>query len=211
MISIEKLLTGPLGVNTYIVYREGERSCVLIDPAELKKVKKRLDELSLKCEAILLTHGHFDHIMGVAALKNEYGARVYIHKNDAAALYDDKINLSVMAGTHVEPSKADVLLEGGEKLKLAAMEFDVISTPGHTSGGVSYILDEERIVFSGDTLFRLSVGRCDLPGGDEETLLHSIVYKLFELKGNYKVLPGHIRETTLDFERENNPYTRRWG
>ena len=102
-------------------------------------------------------------------------------------------------------------MEGGEKLKLAAMEFDVISTPGHTSGGVSYILDEERIVFSGDTLFRLSVGRCDLPGGDEETLLHSIVYKLFELKGDYKVLPGHIRETTLDFERENNPYTRRWG
>ena len=101
-------------------------------------------------------------------------------------------------------------MNDGDVLKLGSITLQVIATPGHTKGGVCYLFEEERTIFSGDTLFRLSVGRDDLPGGDGDELLNSIVYKLYSLNGDYRVLPGHLRETTLDFERKHNPSTKRW-
>ncbi len=210
MINIETVLTGPLGVNTYIVSRDRASECVVIDPADAKKVYKHLGASGLTCKYILLTHGHFDHILGVKEMQGA-GAKVFIGEKDSDMLYDNNKNLSVLAGVNAESCYADEKLIGGEVLTLCGMEFRVIATPGHSEGGLCYVLDEAETIFTGDTIFRLSVGRTDLYGGSVEKLLNSIVFKLYSLKGDYRLLPGHTRETTLNFEREHNPCTKRWS
>ena len=207
MINIRSIPTGPLAVNTYIVWYgedNGKHDCVVIDPANSGKVLRALEQLDLECRAILITHGHFDHIMGVSKLCQATGARVYINRLDAKAMSDDSENLASMIGFRVDPSEVDVFVDDNSEFEEAGIRFRVIHTPGHTKGGVCYILEDEKVIFSGDTLFFMSYGRTDLPGGDAVALYDSIVYKLFALKGDYRVLPGHERETTLDFERVHN-------
>ena len=212
MLNIVSIPTGPLSVNTYIVWIPNAdkkvNDCVVIDPANSNKVLRALNERELRCTDILITHGHFDHIMGVAKLKAQTGAKVYINPLDAGALKDNSVNLSVMAGLSVDPSCVDVPATDDMRFTAAGIDFHVIHTPGHTAGGVCYIVESERVIFSGDTLVRLSYGRTDLKGGDSVALYQSIVYRLFALKGDYRVLPGHERETTLEFERMHNPATR---
>lgn len=210
MVKITNIVSGYLGTNTYFIYREGETDCIVIDPANGESALKKCRELGVECKYILLTHGHFDHVLGVSKLKDSTGAAIYIHEADAAALYDTKVSLGAMVGASHEPCTADFIVNDGDVLKLGSITLRVIATPGHTKGGVCYLFEEERTIFSGDTLFRLSVGRDDLPGGDGDELLNSIVYKLYSLNGDYRVLPGHLRETTLDFERKHNPSTKRW-
>jgi len=208
MFNVISIPTGPLAVNTYIAWYdggEGEHDCVVVDPANSGKVLRALEERGLKCRAILLTHGHFDHIMGVAKLREATGARVYINKLDSEAVHDDKASLASMVGLRVDPSKVDVFAEDGMRFTEAGIEFNAIHTPGHTRGGVCYVVESERVIFSGDTLFRLSYGRTDLAGGDASALYDSLVYRLFTLKGDYRVLPGHDAETTLEFEKRYNP------
>ncbi|MBR4636692.1 MAG: MBL fold metallo-hydrolase [Clostridia bacterium] len=205
--------TGPLGTNTYIIYNEegtevSPAPCAVVDPASSKKVLDLLLKHHLHCSDILLTHGHFDHIMGVAELKEKHSAKVLIHELDANALTGGAGSLAYMGGILVKKCSVDVLLRDEDVITAAGFPFRVIHTPGHTPGGVCFVSEEERVIFSGDTLFRLSVGRTDLPGGDSEQLFESIAYRLFTLHGDFRVLPGHEDETTLDFEREHNPYVR---
>ena len=204
MLNIRCVPTGPLAVNTYIVWNEGNTECVVIDPANSGKILRALDELGLELKAILLTHGHFDHIMGVAKLKQATNARVYINRLDSKAMSDDGENLAAMVGFRVDPAQVDVFVEDDMRFTEAGIEFSVIHTPGHTKGGVCYVVGSERVIFSGDTLFYMSYGRTDLPGGDASALRDSIVSRLFTLRGDYRVLPGHECETTLDFERIHN-------
>ena len=205
------ILTGPLEVNTYIMHGARAGACFLVDPAEAAPVRQAMEEYGLKPTHILLTHGHFDHILAVAELQKEYGAKVCIHEQEANALSDPRVNLAMVASMHVPPCKADVLLKDGECFDAAGFGVKVIHTPGHSPGSACYVLERENIIFSGDTLFRLSVGRTDFPGGSAQTLFDSISDKLFTLPGDYTVYPGHMRKTTLEFERQHNPVMRDWG
>lgn len=211
MIKIDALELGPIGVNCYIVREEKSNTCIVIDPAEAEPVRRFLEQNALTATHIFLTHGHFDHILGVAGLKRLTGAAVCIHELDAEALGDDEANLAEMFRYSVPHCAADRLLFGGDIVEAAGLKFEVLFTPGHSPGGVCYVERNERVIFSGDTLFCLSVGRTDFKGGDAERLYRSIKDELFALPGDYKVYPGHMRETTLDFERGNNPFMARSG
>jgi len=204
-IVTERIQTGPLMVNTYVVYAQGADSCVVIDPADAAPIKKYAETYGLKIAAVLLTHCHFDHILGVPGLVQE-GAKLYIGENDAAGLNDRSVRLCFMELPEMKP---DVLLKDGDIITEAGLTIKVIATPGHTAGGVCYVLEETSVIFSGDTLFRFSIGRTDFPGGDYATLISSIKNKLFALEGDYAVNPGHDISTTLDEEKQRNPYAGR--
>lgn len=211
MLNIVKLVTGPLSVNTYIVFLKSSARAVVIDPADSRMVINKLSELKLKCDMLLLTHGHFDHIWSVADLAQTLNIPVAVHSDDAAALTDDKINLAFYSGAAVKHHAPDILLSDNELLTAAGIGFKVLHTPGHSPGSVCLLVESEKLIFTGDTLFRLSVGRTDFPNGSSEQLYESILYRLFSLRGDYRLLPGHMSETTLDFEKKHNPFMRRNG
>ncbi|MEG1771989.1 MAG: MBL fold metallo-hydrolase [Clostridia bacterium] len=205
-MNIYSLKTGPIEVNTYII-TGNNKTCVVIDPGSSKEVIELLRARALTCTHILLTHGHFDHILGLKRIKDEFLATVIIQKDDADALESDRKNLGVFSGFSVEKCPPDVTFDDNYEFDAAALHFRAIHTPGHSRGSVCYVLDKEKIIFSGDTLFNLGIGRTDLPGGSEEDILDSITFKLYALPGDFKVFPGHERETTLEYEKNNNPYT----
>ena len=201
-----QITSGSLGEHIYILGQDGAKDVVVIDPGEAAPALAALERDSLNCVAVLLTHGHFDHIGGVRALKDTFGAKVYIHEADAGMLQSNRMSLAVLTGQLGKPVEADILLKGGEMLELAGLTLNVIHTPGHTKGGVCYVLKSNRKLFVGDTLFLEGAGRTDFPGGDEKELYHSIKDRLFPLEGDFDVYCGHEEETTLEHERKNNPF-----
>ena len=202
---------GPLATNTYILWNDGSTEAVVVDPANSHRALNALHEHGLHCCVILITHCHFDHTMGAAELKKQESARLYINRIEAPSLTDGSMSLSHMGGVLINGCKADVLLDDGDRFSEAGFDFLVLHTPGHSPGSSCFVLEKERMIFAGDTIFRLSVGRTDLDGGDARALYGSIVRKLFTLEGDYRVLPGHDRETTLEFERRHNPFIRNGG
>lgn len=155
-----------------------------------------------------MTHGHFDHILGVYGLKEFTGAKVLIHKLDGDCLSDE--NKSLCSWEYPGKQKkmsADILLSDNDKISIGDAVLRVMHTPGHTKGGVCYIDEKDKLIFSGDTLFCLSAGRSDFPGGSTKELFESLK-RLHDLPGDYTVCPGHNKATTLDFERKNNRYMR---
>lgn len=188
--------------NTYIITDEETGETAVVDPSLPEEILiEKLNAENVKY--VLLTHGHFDHIGGVNFVKEKTGAKVVIHKEDEEMLCDKNKNY----GTDSTPIYADILVEDGTELMLGKSKITVMHTPGHTKGGVCYIFPDDRIIFSGDTLFRLTAGRTDLYGGDARTELMSLA-KIAKLEGDYKVFPGHDDATTLNFEREYNRYMR---
>lgn len=207
-ITVEKLVLGDIATNTYIVTENDTSECAVIDPAvDSEELRSKLGGKNVKY--ILLTHGHFDHIMGAKAVKELTGAAVVIHKDDENCLSDENASaFALQYPDSVQPKiTADILTADGDKIVLGNSEIKVMHTPGHTKGGCCYIFEEDRIIFSGDTLFRLSAGRTDL-GGNAREILRSLS-DLAELPGDYRVYPGHESETTLEYERQNNRYMRR--
>ena len=195
---------GPLQENCYLVRREGSDRALLIDPGdEAPKLQAAMDELGVEPEAILLTHTHFDHIGAVAPLARATGAPVYCPREELPILADPSAFFGAMFGP-VEGWEAEHALDGGQRLQLAGFDVDVVATPGHSPGHVTFVLDGA--LFSGDVLFQGSVGRTDLPGADHATLMASIATLLERFDDDTKVHPGHMGLTTLGRERATNPF-----
>ncbi len=197
-LDIKIVTGGPLGVNTYVVGVEGGGSCLVIDPgAEAEKVAKAVG--NRRAQAVLLTHGHFDHML-YAKHWLDQGAKLYVHALDAQALRSPSLNLSQVVNTQLVLPQADVLLEDGDVVREAGVELTVLHTPGHTPGGVCYL--SGKTLFSGDTLFYGSYGRLDLPGGDVQEMIASLS-RLMQLDGETVAYPGHGMKTKIAWERGN--------
>jgi len=204
---ISNYVCGPLGVNTYIVQDEGTGKAVIIDAAELiDEMKEHIDRIGKEnITAILLTHCHFDHTLGAAALRDYTGAPVMIHSLEGDWVDDPQKNCVkyfMMAAGAVFP-KPDKIFHDGDVIEAGDLSLKVMHTAGHSPGSCCFIA--ENVIFSGDTLFQCSAGRTDLPGGNSRHLRQSLA-KLMALDGEYKVYPGHDAPTTLSYERRNNPF-----
>lgn len=197
--------------NCYVLVDERSGESAIVDPAYYNaEIAEKFKEAGAeKPKYILLTHGHFDHIFGVHGLKEASGAKVVIHDADAEFLHDPWKSLAQNNFPEPQlPVVADITVEDGSELMLGEEKIKVLSTPGHTMGSVCYILENDRVMLSGDTLFCMTAGRTDLYGGNEEMMIASLK-RLIALDGDYRVLPGHNRETTLERERTRNWYIRR--
>lgn len=204
--AIKMMVLGPVETNCYFYINKDTKEVVVIDPADrAQKIIDWLNSERLKPTAILLTHGHFDHIMAVDGLKREYDIPVYASKDEVQVLENPQLNASTMMGAYVS-LKADELFADGDVLELAGAKFKVISTPGHTIGSVCFYIEEEKILISGDTLFEASVGRSDFPTGSSRQLIDSIKTRLFVLPEDTSVFPGHGGTTSIAYEKTHNPF-----
>ncbi len=209
-LTVESLPQGPVQANTHIITDTVTGKIAVVDAGDCTAyLKERLQ--GRQVEYILLTHGHFDHILGVAALKELTDAEVCIHAADADCLSSEEKSLcSWECAGQQTPIVPDRLLHEGDVISLGESVLHVLHTPGHTKGGVCYADYENRILFTGDTLFCLTAGRTDFPGGSDEELLASLI-RLRNLDGDFTVYTGHNRVTTLNQERMRNRYMRRIG
>ena len=197
------LTVGPVQENCFVVVEDGR--ALVVDPGdEAERILATIGDVPV--EAILLTHTHFDHVGAVAPVARATGAPVYCPRMEAPVLADINAFVPWPGFGPFEDHHADHLLDGGEHLSLAGLEIDVLFTPGHSPGHVSYSVPAAGALFSGDVLFQSSIGRTDLPGGDHARLLQSIGELLEALPDETQVLPGHMGVTTLGAERANNPF-----
>jgi glyoxylase-like metal-dependent hydrolase (beta-lactamase superfamily II) len=203
---IKTCLVGGFGTNCYVLYRESIQRAVIVDPgADGAYILDICRELSLIPEAILLTHGHFDHILAVKDLKEAFpDVKIYAGEMEKEMLADTNSNLSSYFGKKCTVY-ADVYEKDSAIFSLAGMTFQVLFTPGHTAGSVCYLIESENLLISGDTLFLESLGRTDCPTGNQYMILNSIKERLFALPDDILVYPGHGEETTIGHEKAYNP------
>ncbi len=208
-MKIDRLILGTYQTNCYILRgSESAKDCLIVDTGmEAAELIDFLAKHKLNPVAVVLTHGHADHITGVAALRQKYpDIKVYIHKLDAKLLSDTTSNLSAMAGQPFTTQPADFSLEEGDVVEQAGFKLKVIHTPGHTPGGICLYSKNDRIVFSGDTLFADSIGRTDFPDGSMQQLIKGIKEKLLTLPDETVVYTGHGPSTTIAQEKAHNPF-----
>jgi hydroxyacylglutathione hydrolase len=206
-MDVRSFTVGPVQENAYLVRRDGGDRAVMVDPGdEPERLLEAIDALGVTLDAILLTHTHFDHVGAVAPVAKATGAPVYCPKLEVGILADINTYVLWPGIGPFESYDADETVEGGERLGLAGFDIDVIFTPGHSPGHVTYAIADEAALFSGDVLFQGSVGRTDLPGGDHPTLIASIGTLLERYADDTTVHPGHMGITTLGRERATNPF-----
>lgn len=206
-LSISGFTVGNLAVNCWFLTNEDTKETLVFDPGgESERIDAYAKKHGWTIRAILLTHGHSDHIGGVGRLRELTGAKIYALDKEEPMLLDAKTNLSVFIDRRVITLEADEFLKDGQELTLAGITLRVLHTPGHTPGGCSYYCAEAGCVFAGDTLFCGSVGRSDFPGGSMSELVRSVREKLFSLPDGTKVYPGHGEETSIGYEKQYNPF-----
>ena len=204
---ITNLPSGALQANTYLAVDEKTNEGFIVDPGGYNKVlTKEVRDNDVNIKYIILTHGHSDHICGVNEHKAEFpDAKIVAYKDEEAMLENPNLNQSPGFGVPYS-TKADILVSDGDELKVGDVTLKFIHTPGHTEGGMCIYVKEAMALFSGDTLFRQSIGRTDFPGGSYKEIMDSIRKKLFLLPDDTNVFPGHMGTTSIGFEKENNPF-----
>jgi hydroxyacylglutathione hydrolase len=206
-MEVRRFTVGPVQENTYLVRHDEADRAILVDPGdEADRLLETIRSLGVELDAILLTHTHFDHVGAVAPIARETDTEVWVPEIEKGVLADIMSYVPWPGFGPYESWNAEHTVEGGEKLELAGFEIDVLFTPGHSPGHVTYSIPDEKVVLSGDVLFQGSVGRTDLPGGDWATLLESIRSLVDSLPEETTVLPGHMGVTTLGAERASNPF-----
>jgi glyoxylase-like metal-dependent hydrolase (beta-lactamase superfamily II) len=206
-VDVRAFTVGPFQENTFILRKDGSDRAVVVDPGdEAELLIEAIEKLNAQVDAILVTHTDVDHIGAVAPLAKATKAPVYCPKLEVARLQDIMGHVPVEGLGPYEGYDADETVEGGEQLELAGMRIEVVATPGHTEGHVTYAFPDEGVIASGDVLFQGSVGRTDRPNGDHQTLLNSIATLLERYPDETLVLPGHMGTTTLGREKQTNPF-----
>ena len=204
-MNFHRLTLGELGTNCYFIADEETNNAIMIDsPADPDIIERFLKENGYTLRYILQTHAHFDHILALGDLKEHTGAKICLHEDEAEVLRDKNINHLYTTGLDYIPPEPDMLLKDGDVIEMDGISVKVLHTPGHTKGGACYLVGD--ILFSGDTLFRHTIGRTDCPTGDFDTEIKSIKEKLLPLGDNVEVYPGHGAATTIGEERKENPY-----
>lgn len=211
-LTIDTIVSGVFDTNTYIVFDEKSKQGFVVDPSDgYEAIKECLTANNVDLEAVLVTHGHFDHIGSVAKLQSD-GARVYMNRQDESKIANQNNYLATMLNITTRQFTIDVYVEDGQNLSIAGTNIQVMTTAGHSRGGVCYLCEDasyrgkhyDKVMFCGDTIFRDSYGRTDFPDGDFDTLRQSIT-KIFGLQGDILLLTGHGECTTSAYERNNNP------
>jgi len=208
-MKIDRLILGSFETNCYILRQsEAAKDCLIVDTGlEAGELIDFLKEHTLNPVAVVLTHGHIDHVTGVAVLRQNFPEiKVHIHKLDAEMLTGAKDNLSALSGQTFSTEPADGFIEEGDKIEQADIALEVLHTPGHTPGGISLYSKQDGLIFVGDTLFAGSVGRTDFPAASFAQLIKSIREKLFTLPDETLCLPGHGPSTSIAQEKEHNPF-----
>jgi glyoxylase-like metal-dependent hydrolase (beta-lactamase superfamily II) len=206
-MEVRMLTVGPIQENCFLLRREGAGEALVVDPGDdAPRILAAIEEMGVTVAGVLLTHTHFDHIGAVAPVARATGAEVWCPQIELPVLADINSFVPWPELGPFESYDADHAVSGGETLELAGLEIDVIFTPGHSPGHVSYSIRDEAALFSGDVLFQGSVGRVDLPGGDWPTLLESIRTLTESLEPETTVYPGHMGITTLAAEQATNPF-----
>ncbi len=204
-MKIEIIPVSPFETNCYLVWNEEDKSCAVIDPGdEPERIMSRIKQFKILPKAILLTHGHADHIAAVEPIKQAFEIPIYIGRGDEELLVSPSGNISALFGFDIICPPADHIVNDADVLKIGSLDFSVIATPGHSPGGVCYLIGNS--LFCGDALFAGSIGRTDLPGGDYELLIDSINKGILTLPDNIVCYPGHGPATTVGNERKGNPF-----
>ncbi|ESL02724.1 metallo-beta-lactamase domain protein [Catonella morbi ATCC 51271] len=213
-IEVEKLVLGAVSTNVYLVFYNG--NCLIVDPSdEAERIISHINEKQVKPLAILITHGHFDHIMAAPVLAEKYGIKIYAGEADRQLLEDSKLNLGQRFLGEDFTMEADEYLKDGDELEFEGFRLKVLYTPGHTVGSISFYSDDledneafKKVIFSGDSLFAGSIGRVDLPTGNEATMRKTLEEVFKKMSPETVVFPGHGAATTIERELAHNPYLR---
>ena len=202
---IKTFVEPPIDNNNYLIIDEETKDAALIDCSSIDdRIDEELEKQGANLKYILLTHGHFDHIAGIRPNRFKSNPQVVMHKADLGWLNNANKYLPMFGMPEITIPKVDIFVEDGGKIKLGNKEISVIHTPGHTQGGVCYLVDG--MLFSGDTIFREAVGRCDLAGGDFAQIVESIEDKIFTLPSETIIYPGHGKCTSVEWEKEHNRF-----